>query len=812
MRNEATSPQWVPITDRNRPRRSPSGPGWRRVAVGLLFLVGIGGVVGLAVYLFSFLGLAPVSVVAVEPVRPAPRPDYTGRIAYKCGLSAADGLCIIDPQTGAVSPLSDQSLYKESRLAEAVSPDGSRVAFSRRVGEEYDILVRDLRGGWVDQLVTNPGADHQPAWSPDPDRDRLAYVSQEGGVASIWVYDLAQGTQRQLTHPQGSRGSQDKHPTWSPDGTQIAFWSDRDGAMQLYVMNADGSDLRRLGPEGAKAWDPVWIKPPRTESVKAPEATSQEALGMGLAFDVKRCRVEISAGDSSGEAPLTRVILGANDEVVHDSGLIQAPLYHAIVELGPELGPKQLLLQAWNTGAFAQAPKELTREVVCVVPPPTPTREPTAGPSPTPTLTPVVVTPEPTPADVFAAATQVAERVQRSAVYGPPTATPPNLATTTPAAIAFVILNTPAPENEATATHQAALATAVAATTGTPTPLPDDAVTATPSLTPIMVTPEPTPADVFAAATRAVELAEWTARFGTPTATPPNLVTMTPVPGPFVIVNTPRPESWATASYQAALATAIAVTTGTPTPIPADAVTATPTPWPTRTPIPTATPALVYLGDAELLALYAPILALTPTLVPGPIQVPAVLAGRIAFRSDRFGSDHILVMDSDGGNVALLTGSGPYDETLRREWISPDGQHVVYQSSKGTRGLDLFLRSADGEERWRLTYVGSGVAYDAAWSPDGTRIAFASNQRGVDEIFVVERIFGDPRTVQLTRNEWESDKHPSYSPDGTHIVFYSNRTGINQLWVMNSDGSDRRRLAIPELEGYNCWDPVWIKP
>ena len=786
------------------PRQSPSRPRWQSVAIGLLLFAGVAGIVAWAIYLLYPTGLTPLSlvpdVVAIEPAEVSPRPDYAGRIAFKCDLSG-NGFCLIDPQGGGAVPLSDPSLYEEWRAQEAFSPEGSRVAFSRRIGEGYDIFVRDVQGGWVDQLVSNPGADYQPAWSPTG--DLLAYVSQVEGGAAIWVCDLGARVQRQLTR------SRDRHPTWSPNGAQIAFWSDRDGAVQLYVMNADGSQARPLGPDGSKGWDPVWIKPPRTEGLVAPEATSQEALGMGLAFDGELCRVEISAGDSSGEAPVTRVILYANDEVVHDSGLIQTPLYHAVAELGPELGEKRLLLRAWNAGAFAGAPNELRRDVVCAVTPPTATPEPTLGPSPTPTLTPIVVTPDPTPADVFAAATRVAEVALQATRYGPPTATPPNLVTTTPVGRPFVIVNTPAPENQATATYQVAFSTAVAGTTGTPTPLPDYAVTATPSLTPILATPEPTPVDVFAAATRVVEMDQWVARFGTPTATPPNLVTTTPVPGPFVIVNTPRPENWATAAYQAALATAIAATTGTPTPIPLDAVTATPTPWPTRTPAPTATPVLVPLTDSELLALYvsAPELASTPTMP----SVPPALAGKIAFRSDRFGGAQVFVMDADGSNVALLTSSWPYEEALRREWVSPDGRHVVYQSSRGTHGLDLFLRSVDGGDPARLTYVGSGVAYDPAWSPDGTRIVFASNQQGPDQIFVVERVFGNPRTVQLTSNEWEGDKHPSYSPDVRYIVFCSNRTGSRQLWVMKADGTDLRLLWIPELAGYECWDPVWIK-
>jgi len=350
-----------------------------------------------------------------------------------------------------------------------------------------------------------------------------------------------------------------------------------------------------------------------------------------------------------------------------------------------------------------------------------------------------------------------------------------------------------------------------------PTPTPSPTATSTPApptLTPWVITPQPQPEDVFAAATLAVEVATWEALHGTPTPLPPNAVTATYTPQPRVIYNTPTPGNDATATFVALRETAIAATTGTATPLPDYAVTVTPrptsspTPWPTLTLVPTATPVLIPLSDDEMVSEYV---WSTRTPIPTPTALPQVLAGKIIFRSG-FGGGEVLVVDADGSDPALLVSAWPYQEALRRERLSPDGKHTVCQMG-GTHGLDLFLcpLNGNGQAPARLTYVGSGVAYDAAWSPDGTRIVFASNQQGQDELFVVERVFGNPRTVQVTTNEWESDKHPSYSPDGKYIVYYSNRTGSNLLWVMNDDGTNRRLLWIPELAGYECWDPVWVK-
>jgi len=64
----------------------------------------------------------------------------------------------------------------------------------------------------------------------------------------------------------------------------------------------------------------------------------------------------------------------------------------------------------------------------------------------------------------------------------------------------------------------------------------------------------------------------------------------------------------------------------------------------------------------------------------------------------------------------------------------------------------------------------------------------------------------DPRN--LTENDWEWDKHPSWSPDGSKIVFWSNREGRKQLFVMDADGRNVRNISNTPDDEY---DPVWIR-
>jgi Tol biopolymer transport system component len=98
------------------------------------------------------------------------------------------------------------------------------------------------------------------------------------------------------------------------------------------------------------------------------------------------------------------------------------------------------------------------------------------------------------------------------------------------------------------------------------------------------------------------------------------------------------------------------------------------------------------------------------------------------------------------------------------------------------------------------------VAYDPVWSPDGSRIAFVSQQDGSDDIWVVYPDGSEPRN--LTRNDWEWDKHPWWSPDGRRIIFWSNRAGVWQIYLMDANGQNLRRLSNTTWDEY---EPIWIK-
>jgi DNA-binding winged helix-turn-helix (wHTH) protein/dipeptidyl aminopeptidase/acylaminoacyl peptidase len=93
-----------------------------------------------------------------------------------------------------------------------------------------------------------------------------------------------------------------------------------------------------------------------------------------------------------------------------------------------------------------------------------------------------------------------------------------------------------------------------------------------------------------------------------------------------------------------------------------------------------------------------------------------------------------------------------------------------------------------------MTRLTNNLAEDESpeWSPDGKRIAFASNRDGAKNIYVMN---ADGSSVVRLTNGSVADDVPVWSPDGTKILFGSMRDGNLEIYIMNSDGSDQTRLT-----------------
>lgn len=108
--------------------------------------------------------------------------------------------------------------------------------------------------GLVD-LTNNLAEDDVPSWSPDG--TKIAFTSTRDGSGDIYVMNSDGSNASRLTNTP----SRDSSAVWSPDGSKMVFDSERDGNRELYIMNADGTDQTRLTFNSASDVGPVSFSP-----------------------------------------------------------------------------------------------------------------------------------------------------------------------------------------------------------------------------------------------------------------------------------------------------------------------------------------------------------------------------------------------------------------------------------------------------------------------------------------------------------------------------------------------------------------------
>jgi TolB protein len=142
------------------------------------------------------------------------------------------------------------------------SPDGRSIAFTRWMEQSGALMVMDAAGENVRQLTDFAASG--AAWSPDG--RRIVFASGHGYAGEypqIYVVDASGGEPLRLTShvnvPTLTLSTGNGSPAWSPDGRQIAFVADQiDGPSEIHVMNADGTDVRRLTDSPDRKAGPTW--------------------------------------------------------------------------------------------------------------------------------------------------------------------------------------------------------------------------------------------------------------------------------------------------------------------------------------------------------------------------------------------------------------------------------------------------------------------------------------------------------------------------------------------------------------------------
>lgn len=116
----------------------------------------------------------------------------------------------------------------------------TRVSYVTKSGKEYRLEVADSDGEGVHVAVRSNQPIISPSWSPDG--TKVAYVSFENKKPVVYVQDLVTMQRTAVANYKGSNSA----PAWSPDGSKLAVALTLSGSTQVYLVNAGGGGLQRL--------------------------------------------------------------------------------------------------------------------------------------------------------------------------------------------------------------------------------------------------------------------------------------------------------------------------------------------------------------------------------------------------------------------------------------------------------------------------------------------------------------------------------------------------------------------------------------
>ncbi|HEY7285901.1 MAG TPA: hypothetical protein VH497_10685 [Vicinamibacterales bacterium] len=141
-----------------------------------------------------------------------------------------------------------------TKLTFSSDRDGERMKGPVGDREIKEVYIADYDGANPLRLTVTKSLNITPVWSPDS--QAIAYTTYRRGYQDIFVSFIHQG--RFEVPADGSPSKQNYLPAWSPDGTKLAFTSNRDGNPEIYIMNRDGSGLRRMTNNPAIDVTPTW--------------------------------------------------------------------------------------------------------------------------------------------------------------------------------------------------------------------------------------------------------------------------------------------------------------------------------------------------------------------------------------------------------------------------------------------------------------------------------------------------------------------------------------------------------------------------
>jgi Tol biopolymer transport system component len=207
------------------------------------------------IFIIGSEGLGPTRVTSASPQVFNRLPDWSpdcSMIAFQSNCADEDNRDIY-VMTADGSGARRITTHPASDESPAWSPDGSQIAFASDREQGEAVWVIGVDGLDLRRLTFGTGPAFQPSWSPDG-----RYIAFVSGSESNWDLYVSRADGSEVRNLTNTPDRHEGGTAWSPDGRKILFDGLEDGHWEIYLMAADGSDERQLTRNRAMDARPAW--------------------------------------------------------------------------------------------------------------------------------------------------------------------------------------------------------------------------------------------------------------------------------------------------------------------------------------------------------------------------------------------------------------------------------------------------------------------------------------------------------------------------------------------------------------------------
>jgi len=173
----------------------------------------------------------------------------------------------------------------------------------------------------------------------------------------------------------------------------------------------------------------------------------------------------------------------------------------------------------------------------------------------------------------------------------------------------------------------------------------------------------------------------------------------------------------------------------------------------------------------------------------------------VKYRTSMMDISDLWIANVDGGDRRLIPTNPGFQSTPS---TSRDGRKIVFTSGQGFGNFEIHCYNLMDGSVSQITHNESLEAYSRI-SPDGSKLAYASDISGNWDIWLSDIDGGNPRALSAST---AFDSYPNWSPDGTRVVFHSTRTGRLQVFAVVVATGRQNQIIFAKADSR---DPVWFR-